>query len=75
MEFSLKIFSKRVRDLRNDMGLTTTQLADAVGVKNATVSKWENALIVPKADSICSLAKVFNSLLRKSQVQLFRADF
>lgn len=33
-----------VRSLRNSLGLTQAQLADAVGVDQSTVSNWENGI-------------------------------
>ncbi len=32
---------KFISDLRKDQGMTQQQLADAIGVSNKTISKWE----------------------------------
>ena len=60
MKFEIKIFSDRLKELRVDKGLTIVQLAEAIGVNNGTISKWENGQIMPQADSIFSLSKFFN---------------
>jgi len=57
MAFDIKIFGERVKDSRGEK--TIVQVAQAIGVNHSTVSKWENGLIMPGADSIYLLAKFF----------------
>ena len=59
MSFEPKMFGERFRELRVEKGLTTVQVGEAVGISDASVSRWENGLIIPKADSIYSVAKFF----------------
>ena len=59
MKFDLKRFGERIKELRIEKRLTTVQLAEALCVTDATISRWENGLLVPKADSIFNLAKYF----------------
>ena len=59
MEFDVEVFAERVRLLRNKMGINTIQLAKGSGIPNATISRWENGIMIPKADSIYTLSKFF----------------
>lgn len=51
----MKEFSKRLKELRIERGLTQTQLAEAVGVTFATISKWERCQRQPTLENIKSL--------------------
>ena len=35
---------RRIASLRAERGLTQTELGDAIGVSDKTVSKWENGI-------------------------------
>jgi len=59
MKFDTEVFGQRLKELRVKMGITTTQLAKALGVNSATVSKWENGKIIPSAISIYEITKFF----------------
>lgn len=59
MEFDNEIFAERLKKLRKSRGLTTSQLALATKTTDGTVSRWENALVIPKVDSIFLLVKFF----------------
>jgi len=61
MTFNVKIFGERVKELRNEKGMTTVQLGEALGVSDATISRWENSLINPSADSVFKIAKYFDA--------------
>jgi transcriptional regulator with XRE-family HTH domain len=43
--------------LRKALGLTQEQLAEAVGVTNVTICKWENDSTVPNATKLLKLSK------------------
>lgn len=48
-----------LKDRREELGLTTKQVADAVGVSEGTVSRWESGIIKNmRRDKIAALAKV-----------------
>lgn len=50
---------KKIRNLREEAGMTQLQLAVAIGVTPATVYNWERAQHEPKASQVRALANVF----------------
>ena len=50
---------KRIAKLRKEKGLTQKQLADALGISNKTVSKWETGDGYPDITMIHKLAETF----------------
>lgn len=52
------IFSARLREIMKSRGTTQVELAAAVGVTQAAVSKWLNGAI-PKGDQLLALARSF----------------
>jgi transcriptional regulator with XRE-family HTH domain len=54
--------AQRIRDLRQEKGLTLEQVADVVGVGKSTVRKWETGIIANmRRDKIASLAKALGT--------------
>lgn len=53
-------FSQRLRELRQDKGLSMKQLAKELGTTDATVSNWENGINEPKISYLKSIAVYFN---------------
>ncbi len=51
-------FGNRICELRRKAGLTQAQLAEAVGVTNKAVSKWENGRAKPTTDALRKLSAV-----------------
>ena len=51
--------SENIRSYRKKMSLTQEQLAEAMGVSVATVSKWESGSISPDAGMLAELADFF----------------
>lgn len=45
---------------RNELGMTQTELASAVGLKKNTVASWEQGLSSPDIDTIALLLKIFD---------------
>ena len=41
----MKTVGKRIRDKREELGLTQTQLAEKLGVTRQTIYKWENGMV------------------------------
>lgn len=48
-----------LRGLRNEKGLTQEQLAEALGVSNRSVSRWENGNNLPDLSLLIEIAKYF----------------
>ena len=55
----MKIFSERLRELREEKQLSMLALAKKIGVSDAAVCKWENGTNEPKASYILLLANFF----------------
>ena len=55
----MKIFAKRLRELRTEYGLSMKQLAKAIGTTDAAISKWENGINEPKISYIILIANYF----------------
>jgi len=51
--------SVRLRELREEKGLSMMQLAKAIKVSDAAISRWENKIRIPNADTVYILAKYF----------------
>ena len=48
-----------IKRLREEKGITQTQLAEQIGVSGKTVSKWEKGLSVPDAELLLKIADEF----------------
>lgn len=46
----------RIKERREALGLTRTQLGDRLGVSKVAVRKWELGLAMPNADKLPALA-------------------
>lgn len=55
----MKIFAERLKELRLEMGLSTTKLGEAIGVSNVAISRWERELRIPNIENLVALAKFF----------------
>lgn len=54
--------AKRIKELRQEKGLTLEQVADVVGVGKSTVRKWETGMIANmRRDKIGVLAKALGT--------------
>ena len=51
--------AKKMIELRKQNGLSQQDLADRLGVSRQAISRWETGAIQPLADSVKSLAQVF----------------
>lgn len=52
-------FKQRLKELREEKGLSIEGLAKAVNVSAACISRWENGLRIPNIDSIILLCEFF----------------
>lgn len=55
----MSILSERLRELREQRGLSMSALSLKIGVSDAAICKWENATNEPKASYISLLADFF----------------
>lgn len=51
---------QKIKQLRENLGISQPELAKKIGVSKGTISFWENDINEPKASYIISLAKYFN---------------
>ena len=56
----MKIFAERLKELRLEHNLTTTQLANALGIRDSSISRWENDVVSPSVEALYDVAKYFN---------------
>lgn len=52
-------FAARLKQLRNQRGLTQTEVAAAIGVTRSVVSLYENEMRQPSPDMIVALARLY----------------
>ena len=53
------VLHENIRTIRKEKGLTQEQLADAMGVSTASVSKWETGVAAPELTVLADLADYF----------------
>ena len=54
-------FSKnKIKELRQEKGLSQRELAKATGIKQANISRWEACLVVPNVEDVWILANFFD---------------
>ncbi len=53
-------FSKRLKELRSEQGISQRELAKAIGVTQKAVDFWEKEINEPKASYIIALCKYFS---------------
>lgn len=50
----------RLRELRNQSGLTQNEIANKLGVSGQTILNWENGIYEPKINQLIQLADLFD---------------
>jgi len=58
--FVQDLFSRRLKRLRDRNGITMVELADAIGMSQATISEWEKGNKFPRAGALQQLANYFD---------------
>lgn len=48
-----------IKQLREEQGMTQTDLADRLGVRPPSVYKWENEISPPKYENLLAMSKLF----------------
>ena len=56
----MSIFAQRLRELRQEKGLSMKQLAKELNTTDAAVSNWENEINEPKISYLKTIAQYFN---------------
>ena len=56
----MSIFAQRLRELRQEKGLSMKQLAKELNTTDAAVSNWENEMNEPKISYLKAIAQYFN---------------
>ena len=55
----MKIFSERLRELREEKGLSTVKLGEAIGTSGPTISRWETGVMAPSIVHLYNICKFF----------------
>lgn len=55
----MKIFAERLKELRNEKGISQSELSRQTGIPRTTITFWENDLRVPSAEAVVIIAKYF----------------
>ncbi len=55
----MNVFSIRLKELREEMGLSISQLAKNIGYSDVAVGRWERGLRQPNIEALIALAKYF----------------
>lgn len=53
------MFKERLKELREDSGLSMSELANKIGVSTNTISRWERGERIPNLEALVALAKFF----------------
>lgn len=56
MSNRMKIFGERLKQAREERGMTQGQLAYRAGIERANLNRYEHARILPRIDSLILLA-------------------
>lgn len=57
----MKVFPKRLKELRKKKKLTQIELGEKVGVKQSAYGKWENGKCEPNLETLLKLASILNT--------------
>ena len=55
----MKSFANKLKELRNEKGLTSKALGKIIGVSDATIIRWENNQNDIKAEQLFKLSRFF----------------
>lgn len=71
-------FSNRLKELRNEKGLSLRDLAEEIGTTKSTLSRYENDMRQPKQDVLEALADYFgvtiDYLLGRTNQKYFKSE-
>lgn len=55
----MKTFGEKLRELRNEKGMTQKELAEKLLVRNTTVSAWEKDIAEPPYETLRQIVMLF----------------
>lgn len=55
----MRIFSKRLKELRTERGISQITIAEAIGVSQSMLTRWESDECEPTASNIIALSNFF----------------
>lgn len=56
----MKIFSKRLRELRLSAGLSQQEVSEKLGIRQQSYARYENGKGEPNLDTLAEIAKIFD---------------
>ena len=56
----MTIFGKRIKILKEELGLTNRQMSELTGVDKGNFSSWMIEYNMPNSDSVIKICKAFN---------------
>ena len=56
----IEIFAKRLKELREEKGLSITQLVKELGLSYNAIRRWELQMQIPNIDMLVLVANYFN---------------
>jgi len=59
-QFDIKVFSERLRELREAKGISQDNLALELKFTNSSISRWENGMQQPTISFLFKIAQYFN---------------
>ena len=55
----METFAGRLKELREEMGITKDELAKRTGFSGAAITRWEKGTTIPNIDTLVVFAKFF----------------
>lgn len=55
-----EVFSKKIKEIRENNNLTMQQLADKINVSKSSINMYENKGIIPRYEILIDISKTFN---------------
>jgi len=56
----MQIFCERLKELREEKGISINKLSKEIGVDHSSIVRWEKGERIPSIDNLYLLAKFFN---------------
>ncbi len=60
-DFDVSVMAKRIKELRNEKKLQQKELAEKIGVKQNSISRYESGIFVPSMEVLVHLAQVLDT--------------